>query len=732
MKSKYFLTTLRPRASSIAVSAALAALSGASAMAQTAPADDALPEVTVKAAKDTAYRAQENSAGALGDKALLDTPFSVEVVTQDLIRNRQATTIDQVFKGDASVTAVNNGYIGEASGISIRGLQLDLLNGFKIDGLAVPNWGSDVPVEHFERIELLKGSAGFMYGFGTPGGIANFVLKRPTAQPTASVTLGYASGGTLTEQVDLGGRFGADKQVGYRFDLVHEEGDTFIDDGHINRTSVLGAVDVRLTDRVTWQADVLHQDRKVNGAYYGVIPWQDYYPGVSPALMSMVLSGTPLGAPPFPVETINGLPTVDGSKRLAQPYTWYATELLVLGTAVNWSIAPDWDARFSYRWSQQDRNNADSAIFLLNNSGGYMELQWLGDSRYEYQNADVMVTGKVQTGLLRHELVFGASWQLQETMYGGFGSAYLGYGSNFQQASLFPNPGVSASGDLYRSEKTTQKSLYVSDTVQFHPQWSALFGLRYTKFDQAAFNDTGATTSSDDRTPTTPTVALLFKPWAGATAYASYVESLEQGGAAGPFGTPANSQHLPPLISRQSEFGFKLDQKDWSANAALFRLNRGLEDNYEQKGTERYLGFELGAKALLARHWTLGGSLLWLDAENRSDDATLDGKRPAGAPEFQAAAYVEYALPSVPGLTLTGGANYFSDRPLEANNSNLADAYATLDLGARYKTRVGGRDLTLRLNVDNVTNEEYWQTSWGFILVQGAPRTVKASAQLSF
>jgi iron complex outermembrane receptor protein len=68
----------------------------------------------------------------------------------------------------------------------VRGLPVDLLNGFKMDGLSIPNWGSDMPLEPFSQIELLKGPGGFMYGFGQPGGILNFVSKQPTHSPTTA------------------------------------------------------------------------------------------------------------------------------------------------------------------------------------------------------------------------------------------------------------------------------------------------------------------------------------------------------------------------------------------------------------------------------------------------------------------------------------------------------------------------------------------------------------------
>lgn len=73
-----------------------------------------------------------------------------------------------------------------------------------------------------------------------------------------------------------------------------------------------------------------------------------------------------------------------------------------------------------------------------------------------------------------------------------------------------------------------------------------------------------------------------------------------------------------------------------------------------------------------------------------------------------------------------------SNRPLESNNTNFVPSYYTIDIGTRYLTRIGDTRTTLRFSINNLLNEAYWLPSWGFILVQGAPRTFRVSAQFDF
>ena len=688
----------------------------------TAHADDADPQkakdlsqVTVIAnRKSDTYHASDATAGALGTRSVLDTPFSIDAVTADLIQNRQALDINDVFKADPGVTPLESGYVGESSGIAVRGLPVDLLNGYKMDGLSIPNWGSDMPLEPFSQIELLKGPGGFMYGFGQPGGILNFVSKQPTLQPYTSFTLGYVSDGVFKEAVDLGGTFGGQGSWGYRINLAHEDGDTFVDGGHIKRNAASLALTKDIATNLYWHFNSIYQDRDVRGAYYGIILGQDY--GMA--------TGVHVPAP------------LDGDQRVSQPFTGYQTSFRVANTGVKWDISPDWNFSVDYSYARQTRDNRDSALILTDNQGGYTDLNYLGHSVYNYQQWQGMFSGTFETGSIRHDVVFGASWQRLDEHYPlEFQSQVLGQGNIFD-VPLFVNPDVAINRSTYLAESTTQRSLFASDTITFSPQWSALLGLRTMDYDDKTFNAGSPVIAARyEKSPLTPTAALIYKPIAPLTLYASYVQSLEQGGSAPQ--TAVNAyQTFAATISKQFELGAKTEFETWSANLALFRVDRGLQylnsnNVFVQNGQTRYQGIDLSAQMSLAKDWTLIGGVMYLDASNVRAAADVDGKRAYGAPRVQGNLYVEYAVPQIAGLVLNAGGRYVGNEAVEADNSNFIGAYHTFDLGAHYSTSLGSHAITYRLGIDNLANEKYWLTSWGFILNQGTPRTVRASVTLT-
>lgn len=672
-----------------------------------------LHEISVSAASPLdVYRTNEADTGALGQRSLLDTPFSIAPVTADLIQNRQAIDINEAFAADPGVTPVASGYAGESSGFAVRGLAVDLLNGYKMDGLSIPNWGSDLPLEPFSQIELLKGPGGFMYGFGQPGGILNFVSKPPTAKPYASFTLGYLSDGVFKEAADVGGTLSG---WGYRVNLVHEDGNTFVHDGHIRRNAASLALTRDITANLHWHFNGIYQDREVRGAYYGIILGQDY--GYSLA---------------EPVRVPAPLP---GDQRVSQPYTGYQTSYRVANTGLKWDISPDWSFKLDYSYAKQTRENRDSAIILTDNQGGYTDLNYLGYSRYSYQQWQGMFSGAATTGPVKHALAFGASWQQLDAHYpldwSGSVGQVLGTGSIYDPP-LLPNPDTPLSKATYLAETTTQRSLFASDTLTFSPHWSALLGLRYIDYVDTAYG-AGSTvpTARYNQKPVTPTAALLYKPVAPVTLYASYVQSLEQPGSA-PQSAVNAYQTFAPTTSRQFELGAKADFDTWSTNLALFQVQRGLQylnsgNVYVQDGQTRYRGLDFSSQATLGKNWTVLGGVMYLDALNVRAASSVDGKRAYGAPRLQGNVYVEYAVPAVPGLVLTASGRYVGKEAIEADNSNFIGAYHSFDLGARYASTLGSHAVTYRVGVDNLANEKYWLTSFGFILNQGTPRTVRAS-----
>lgn len=671
-----------------------------------------LPAVSVTAAADNTLHLNERiTSGALGTRSQLDTPFSMAVIKSEDLAERQVTKLGDVFALDASVTDNSGGYSSWASYVTVRGLALDWQNAYRIDGKPFLTYAITLPYEHFEQIELLKGSSGYMYGFGSPGGLINYVTKRPTEEPVRSIEVGYKSNNIWSEHVDLGGRFGNDKMFGYRLNATHEQGQTF-NDGHITRDSVSLALDARLTRDLTWDFQAFYQNRKSENQTPSI------YAG------NYTLSQLPR------------IPSSDDQKLLGQGQH-LNTNFQMVSTGLNYVINPDWKASVYYSHSTSKRSRNESSLYLSNLAGDYAN-DYRSDTRegHTFDQWQAMVEGKAKTGFIDHQLVFGASWQKQVNDY-SIASFYqsLGSGNLYQQN---PNNYYSTTYlNTYHAGDITQQALFASDTLKFSDQWSLLAGARYTNFEQNSYSTLGARTAQYKKDGViTPTVALMFKPEPGTTIYSSYVESLEQGGAP----TVTNSNYgttLNPLTSKQYEFGVKTDQQRWSATAALFRIERASEytntttQALVQDGRSTYQGLELGAATKLGHDWQVSSNLMFLDTKY-SKGLTYNGNRVAGAPDFVAAGQVTYQVPQLSGLKLSADTKYTGTTMLRAANDIKLAGYTLFNVGANYTTRIGKYDTTFRAAINNLTDKHYWEYQYENWIKPGDPRTFSLSAKVDF
>jgi len=693
-----------------------APLMAVAATAQTAPepmsdADTAAASEIVVTGSSDKYIA----GGALGGRAILNTPFSVSTVSGEDIQNRLVSNIGDVLKADASVRSSSNSTGGVISLISVRGLMLDQQNGYKMDGLAFPN-RTDLPMEAFDQVQLLKGASGFMYGFGAPGGIVNFIMKKPTDDRFLTLGAGWASDNVWKANADTGGRI-ANGLIGYRLNGTTETGDTYVDGGRIHRYSVSGAVDVKPTENLTLYANGLYSDRTTDGVMFGVY---------------------------LPDSTADYVPTpkaISGRTRLAEDDSYYKSGTTIATAGANWQIAPHWSANVTYRYASENTSFREGNAYVLNAAGDYSYLEFTRIFDYRYNQVQGIVAGRFETGPITHDLVIGGAWQRFEQINDkdAVSSTLGGAISNIYNPTGLPASGTSNAGHrLYKAVIVDQTSAFISDTMTLG-KFSLVAGERYTDYSNTNYDEIGGRTSKYGKKPFTPTVAILFKPRPDTTLYGSFVRSLEQGGVASV--TNANYGTVyGPLKSSQYEIGAKTDRALWGASIAAFRVNRGANytntaNVFVQDGVERYQGIEASASIRPVAGLNLKAQGIYLDAKYREGDGDVVGNRVAGTSKYQASFQADYDVPIVEGLKLIGNVNYIGSTKLQASNMNTVPGYTTADIAAALHTKLGGTPVLISAALQNIANKHYWLVYQGDSpppLQQGAPRTGAVSVQFSF
>ncbi|ADU72413.1 TonB-dependent siderophore receptor (plasmid) [Pantoea sp. At-9b] len=631
--------------------------------------------------------------GPIGNKSWTETPYSTTTVTHQMIDNQQAKSVSELLKYSPSTQMQARGGMDVGRPQS-RGMQGSVVANSRLDGLNIVSTTA-FPVEMLERLDVLNSLTGALYGPASPAGQFNFVAKRPTEQPLHRVTLGYQSRNAYSGHVDLGGHFGDDDKFGYRVNLLNEEGEGNVKDSTLRRKLVAVAFDWNIRPGTHLQLDASHyefiQKGYVGGFSYG--------------------------------ESIN-LPKAPNpnNKNYTLPTSGNDLTTDTISTHLIHYLNSNWSVNAGVGFQQADRAMRTVSNTITDNSGTLSRS--LSDSaaagRFRVLSNTLTLNGHVDTGSIGHDLAFstgGYVWSIW-TAKGSTQRYSLGT-TNYYDPSAMQEPGdgkIITDGARYKSSVTTQQNITVGDTVTFNPRWSAMFYLSQSWLETSNYSNAGQKTSVVSQDGLSPNVALMYSITPAVMAYISYADSLEQGGtAATGEGIKNEGQTLDPYRSEQYEIGLKAQVQGLNLGAALFRLKRPFayvdpsDMVYKEQGDQLNKGLELTASGNVFDGLNIYSGVTFLDPKLKNTvSADTSNKRVVGVPKVQGNVLVEYNLPSMPELVYSANVHYTGKRASNDLNTTWADSYTTLDLGTRYTTMVGNIPTTLRVAVNNVTNEHYW------------------------
>ena len=666
-----------------------------------------LPEVVISASKWVAI----DRAGVAGfsDAPLLQTPASVVAIGREQMQDLNIRNTTDAMRLDASVSDSYNA-VGYAEMFSIRGFMLDNANSYHKDGIAIPG-DTQIPLENKERIEILKGLAGLTAGVAAPGGIINYAVKRPTSTALRSITLEARERGTLYGALDLGGRLD-DKRFGYRINAADEKLRSYVKGADGYRHFVSGAFDWQISPQALLQLDMDYQHKsQLTAPGYQLIRGTDLPVNVSP---KMLLNDQPWAKP------------VD-------------TKSSNIGLRFEYKLNDNWRATLNANKHEFKRDDFTAFPYGCSNEGAgfYPGYCSNGDyDVYDYQSvgerkavrgAQALLQGKFATGALKHELTLGVSTLDRRDFFGDYVYDYAGSSNIYQNVIVPPAPGNPTTGPVTERRHDKERAYFVQDILTLSQQFKIHAGLRHVRTNDASF--------------TLPSAALLYTPGANWMFYGSVAQGMEYGGIA-PFQTVNENEALAPNRSRQVEIGAKGTVGDsLTLTGALFQIRRAKEftnlaNVFVQAGEQQHRGIELAAQGSATANLKYSVSLTALHMlQEGTGLATFDGKRTTNVPAFKSTSFVEYAVPSVAGLKVSGIWQYAGKKAFDEANTVFVPSYSVFGLGSSYATRVKGVQTTIRANIDNVTNKFYWRDVTpllGGYLFPGAPRTVKVSAQFDF
>lgn len=674
---------------------------------------------SVEGTAEAGYLVKETThIGLWRGKSLQDTPYAINVMSEELLKNLQATTIDQLYATNPTIMLAEPQSAWGASVPVMRGFDTyaTTYNGIKRER---GQYAYASNPEEYERIETITGLSGFLYGAGNIGGVINYIPKRPTENTERSITLGNAGGSSYYAHADLGGPIDQEGKFGYRLNLLTQDTDTYAKDQNSERILASLALDWRATDSLLIQLLTSHSEETLTGkqAYWYLAD------GASRPSAS----------------------SIDTTRLWGQKWGVSENETIKYSANVEWNISENLSFRTaalkettrSYRIESTNTIQADGTYSQITTDWGNDLSKIYGYGGYAFLDFDFDTFG------IKHEFTTGVQvsdsyWDIYRVA-SPYAVTLSGLTLNSPTYVAKPVSDRTSQGSFKDVLHTRSTNYSIGDSIEFDPQWSMLAGVSHVTVEnkRSIFND------GYKESAITPSVSLVYKPIDNLSLYTSYMEGFEQGGMAGDeyggYAVVNANEVMKPLKSDQIEIGAKWTLGDLLLTAALFQINRGLEyydvsnptlPKYVQDGRQVHKGLETTFTGKLSERLTLLGGFTYLDAQVKENkqNPELEGKHPANVADTFAKLYVEYTPFNTQNIALNAGANYTGSFYGDSMNTDKLPGYTLINAGARYTSEFNSNQLVLRLNINNLTDKSYWINS----SYLGDRRTLHASVSMEF
>ncbi|PIL21383.1 hypothetical protein P775_05180 [Puniceibacterium antarcticum] len=692
------------------------------AMAQAIDDPFALQLIVVDSADDATgpVDGARNPTTTTGSKMPLELnriPQSVSVLGRDEIDRFKAHRVSEALRYTAGVSADVYGDDEDYDWMRIRGFKANQ-NGTYLDNaqnLAISFGSFFIDPYTLERIEVLRGPSSALYGGSNPGGILNYVSKRP-GERIREVTIGAndASAGWL--EFDMGDDLGNGRS--YRVTGRLEGGDKYDDFNHGLRGTLAPSFKFT-TDggtEITLLANIHAAEEQHNGSnflpYYGTVKKTEEFGYIDPDANFSDSDWDKYSRRQIYASAIV-------KRELANGFTF---------EGIGRVSAADLDERYYYPSGYLNGSiYADGTAKPNDDEGTLRMAAFTSDARVRTAQTDLRFYGTLNSGAVTHDVMVGLDaryFWLDETLTVGLGTP-----NSVKNPS---DPSIAYAEPPYNDITTTQSQvgLYFQDQMRWGGGWIGTLNLRH---DFVWTEQEGTNAFERDDSETSYRVGLAYETAGGLTPYASFSSFFN------PLVSPPSTGVTKPETGHQVELGVKWAPQDsnFRLSAAAFQIEQqnvttGMAPNRSQLGEVRSRGFELEGQYDFGNGLTMAGAATLLDMEiTRDKNAALEGKEPTLNPEHELSLFARYAFSgALEGLSMGLGARHRGESWADTANKYKVPSSTAYDMTASYAF---GKGMEGTLSVTNLTDERNVTTCDGLLLCSyGSGREISVSLTSRF
>lgn len=658
------------------------------------------------------YQPLNTSTATLTNMPMLDIPQVVNTVSDKVLEDQHATTLDEALYNVSNVVQTNT-LGGTQDAFVRRGF------GANRDGSIMTNGLRTVLPRSFnaatERVEVLKGPASTLYGILDPGGLINVVTKRPEKTFGGSLSATTSSFGGGTVQVDVTGPIDGTR-LAYRLTGEYQDEDYWRNFGNERSTFIAPSL--------TWFGD----DATVTVLY----SHRDY-------------------KTPFDRGTIFDLNTkkavdVDRKTRFDEPFNVTDGQSDLAQLNAEYRLNSQWTAKFDYSYSQDKYSDNQARVMAYDAKTGNLtrRVDATQGSTQRMHSTRADLQGNVDIAGFYNEILTGVSYENYDLLrtdmmrcknVKGFNIYHPVYGKLNKCTTV-------SAADSDQTLKQESYSAYAQDALYLTDKWIAVAGMRYQYYTQYAGKGRPFNVNTDSRDEQwTPKLGLVYKLTPSVSLFANYSQTfMPQSSIASYIGD------LPPETSNAYEVGAKFDLFDGiTANIALFDIHKrnvlynesvGGETIAKTAGRVRSQGVEVDLAGSLTENTNIIASYGYTDAKVL-EDPDYAGKPLPNVPRHTGSLFLTYDIHNaIAGNTLTigGGGHGVSRRSATNGADYYLPGYFVADAFAAYKMKLQ-YPVTLQVNVKNLFDKTYYTSSIATNNLGnqiGDPREVQFTVKMEF
>ncbi|MBN8822777.1 MULTISPECIES: TonB-dependent receptor [unclassified Spirosoma] len=679
---------------------------------------ESLQEVTVEG--KNSYKADIPSSSLRIKTPLIELPQNVQVINRQLIADQQIfDMLEGVSRNVSGVTRME--HWDNYARLNMRGSRVaPFRNGMNVES----TWGPLAEdMSMVERIEFVKGPAGFMMANGEPSGFYNVVTKKPTGFTKGEFAMTTGSFDTYRATLDLDGKLSQDGNLLYRLNIMGQSKGSFRDFEYNNRYTIAPVLKYKLSDKTSITAEYTYQfsQMSVIGSAY-------------------VFSGTGLGVYPRNISLASA--NLDPTK--INDHSSFL--ILEHQLSSNWKLT----GQLAYFNSTQLGSSmwADSAKA----NGNIYRRVSIWDAANQGKFAQVFVNGDVTTGPVTHRILAGldlgskkysADWGQSFPLYDKDFVFNANTSNYYLPTNLLPRFDRSQSLINRAGANVLSQSysgLYVQDELRFLQD-----KVRLTLAGRITSTKDSQYGSGTDVTKATPRVGLSVSLNRQTSVYALYDQAfVPQAGA------DRQGNAFKPITGNNTEIGLKKDWAGgrWNSTISAYKITKNnvlttdpTNPNFSiQLGQTQTSGVEFDIRGEIVSGLNLIANYAYTDSKITKDTEAKNVNLPVpGFSKHVTNAWLSYRVQkgAVQGLGLSLGYQWQLDRygwfsdAVDKNptlpNSFQADAAISWQTGP----------FNVALNVNNLfdayiysgayyswSNAYYWQAQ--------APRNFRLSLGYKF